>query len=115
MAAALMAMTPMGRRVSLNSIMIRPRIGSAVMENAVAMNSAEARRSTPGDSSGAVNQPKPKPSANGAIMLALAMAVTARRWCRSPRCAKSNSRPIWNISKIKPSCDSICIGADGVE
>ena len=55
MAAALMAMTPMGRRVILNSIMMRPRMGRAVMEKAVAMNSAEASGSTPGDSSGAVS------------------------------------------------------------
>ncbi len=85
------------------------------MEKAVAMNSDVASGLIPGDSSGALNQPKPKPSANGAAMLALAMRATARRLLRAVRWAKSNSRPIWNISSTRPICDSICIGAAGVE
>ena len=39
-AAALMAITPRRVRVRLNSIMMRPRMGRAVMEKAVATNSA---------------------------------------------------------------------------
>ncbi len=41
-AAALIAITPIDVRVRSNSIMMRPRIGSAVIDNAVATNSANA-------------------------------------------------------------------------
>jgi len=48
-------------------------------------------------------------------MLALAMRATARRLLRPVRWAKSNFRPIWNISRMSPIYDSICIDAAGVE
>jgi hypothetical protein len=37
-AAEVMVMTPMGVRVRSNSIMMRPRMGTAVMDSAVARN-----------------------------------------------------------------------------
>ena len=115
MAAALMAITPSGRRVRSNSIMMRPRIGSAVIENAVATNRAVASRSPCPTSTGAPTQPTAAPSTKGAASPAPATHQTARRCRRSVRCAKSNSSPIWNISRISPSCDSTCIGSPGTE
>src|SRR5471030_1760868 len=53
-AAALMAMTPIEARVMLNSIMMRPSIGNAVIENAVAMNRADATGCALGDRIGAL-------------------------------------------------------------
>ena len=53
-AAALMAMTPIGVRVMSNSIMMRPSIGNAVIEKAVATNSADASTLVPGESIGAL-------------------------------------------------------------
>ncbi len=53
-AAAVIAITPSGIRVMLSSSMIRPSTGSAVIENAVAMNSVECRRLAAGDRMGAV-------------------------------------------------------------
>ena len=53
MAAALMAMTPSVVRVISNSIRMRPRMGKAVIENAVAVNSAEANGSAWGERMGA--------------------------------------------------------------
>ena len=53
MAAALIAITPSRIRVMLKSIRMRPRIGNAVIENAVATKSAEPVGSDSGDSTGA--------------------------------------------------------------
>ncbi len=112
-AAALIAMTPSRARVMPKSIRMRPRIGSAVIENAVAMNSADPFKLASGDSTGADRYPKASPSANGSIRLKAATRVAALRLRFSFRCEKSNSSPIWNISSISPSCDSICIGPGG--
>ncbi len=112
-AAALMAMTPSGARVMPKSIRMRPRIGSAVIENAVATNNADPVKLDCADSTGAERYPNASPIANGAARLKAAIRVTDVRLRFSFRCEKSNSRPIWNISRISPSCDSICIGSGG--
>ena len=52
-----------------------------------------------------------RPSAKGSTRLNAATRDTALRLRCSDRCEKSNSRPIWNMSRISPICDSICIGS----
>ena len=53
MAAALMAITAREVRVMPSSIMMRPSTGSAVIENAVATNRADATGAAAGDTTGA--------------------------------------------------------------
>ena len=115
MAAALMAITPSAVRVSLNSIMMRPSTGIAVIENAVATNSTKPRRLSVPVSSRGIASASSAPSANGASRPAAATAHTMRRCVRSARCEKSNSSPIWNISSSKPTCDRMFSGSAGVE
>ena len=93
-AADVIATAPRRVFVSPNSIMIRPRIGIAVIENAVAMNSSYPMTSMPGARCGAEKRPMRKPTANGSPMLAADTARTARRFWLSRRCEKSKSSPI---------------------
>ncbi|MPN41511.1 hypothetical protein SDC9_189063 [bioreactor metagenome] len=93
--------------------MMRPRIGNAVIENAVAMNNPAVSGSTPSGSRGVASQPRPKPKPKGSSSPAPATQATVRRCLRSFRWPKSNSRPIWNISSNRPICDRICIGSGG--
>ncbi len=115
MAAALMAITPSAVRVSLNSIMMRPSTGIAVIENAVATNSTKPKRLSVPVSSRGIHSASSAPSANGANRPAAATAHTMRRCVRSASCEKSNSSPIWNISSSKPTCDRMFSGSAGVD
>ncbi len=95
-----MVREPIRVRLMFNSTMIRPRIGIAVIDIAVAMKSAKLTQLPPKPSAACMPFPSTKPRVNGRRMPASETDIAVRRF--SVRCPKSNSSPIRNISKTRP-------------
>ncbi len=105
-AAAEIVIVPTRVRVRFSSIIMRPKMGNAVIDIAVPMNRARCENSGTrwltgcGSRAGYRIAATPAPSANGSTIPAEEIAKAAlplvRRW------RKSNSRPTRNNSRIRP-------------